>query len=69
MYKAYSKVRDAKGLTDYEVAKKSGIPQSTIYDWKQRSEVNENASISVPSLMKICAVMGCSLVELLDQKP
>ena len=35
MYKKYVQLRDAKGVTDYEVAKQTGIPQSTFSDWKK----------------------------------
>ena len=34
MYEKYVKVRDEHGVTDYEVAKQTGIPQSTFSDWK-----------------------------------
>lgn len=34
MYKQYSELRDSKGVTDYRVAKETGIPKSTFTDWK-----------------------------------
>lgn len=64
MYKVYEKLRDDRGLTDYEVAKQTGIPQSSIYDWKQRSQKDENASMSLRSLQKIAALFDVSLLEL-----
>lgn len=67
MYKVYSKLRDARGLTDYEVAIKTGIPQSSIYDWKQRSQKDENASMSIRSLQKIAALFEVSLLELVGK--
>lgn len=33
MYAKYAKLRDEKGLTDYKVAKETGIPRSTLYEW------------------------------------
>ena len=34
MYEKYVKLRDKKGVTDYRVAKDTGIPKSTFTDWK-----------------------------------
>lgn len=34
MYEKYISLRDSKGVTDYEVSKQTGIPQSTFSDWK-----------------------------------
>ncbi|MBR3236957.1 MAG: helix-turn-helix transcriptional regulator [Oscillospiraceae bacterium] len=67
MYKVYAKLRDARGLTDYEVATKTGIPQSSIYDWKQRSQKNEGASMSITSLQKIASLFEVSLLELVGK--
>lgn len=53
MYKKYSELRDKAGFNDLAVARATGIPQSTIYDWKQRSEKDESAQISVNHLAKI----------------
>ncbi len=34
-YEVYAKVRDGKGLTDYAVAKETGIATATFTNWKQ----------------------------------
>ena len=34
MYQNYTKLRDERNLSDYAVAKNTGIPQSTFTDWK-----------------------------------
>ncbi len=34
MYQKYAILRDEKKLTDYKVAKDTGIPPATISDWK-----------------------------------
>lgn len=34
MYKYYEIARNERGLRDYDVCKKTGIPASTISDWK-----------------------------------
>lgn len=34
MYDIYCKLRDRKGLTDYQVSNATGIPRSTFSDWK-----------------------------------
>ena len=33
-YEKYCKLRDAKGVTDYRVAKETGIGESTLSGWK-----------------------------------
>lgn len=34
MYHIYEKLRDARGVTDYRVAKETGLSSSTLADWK-----------------------------------
>lgn len=34
MYEKYVKLRDEKGISDYRVAKDTGIPCSTLSEWK-----------------------------------
>lgn len=65
MYKKYAAARDAKGLTDNAVAKATGIPASTLYDWKQRSAENDEAGISTYTLWRIAKVLECTLEDLL----
>lgn len=33
-YERYAKLRDCKGLTDYKVAKESGVNAAILYSWK-----------------------------------
>lgn len=35
MYAKYAKLRDEKGVTDYRVSVETGIPASTLSEWKQ----------------------------------
>lgn len=34
MYQKYAELRDKANLTDYEVSKQTGIPTSTLTNWK-----------------------------------
>lgn len=34
MYQKYAELRDKAGITDYEVAKQTGISTSTLTNWK-----------------------------------
>lgn len=34
LYQRYAKLRDEKGVTDYEVSKNTGISTSTLTNWK-----------------------------------
>lgn len=34
MYEKYARLRDSKGVTDYAVSLATGVPASTLSDWK-----------------------------------
>lgn len=53
MYEEYAKIRDARGLTDYDIAKRCGISQSSLSRWK-----NGQSSPSKRTRFKICGVLG-----------
>lgn len=65
MYATYAKIRDEKGLSDLAVANGTGIPQSTIYDWRQRAKTNENAAVSIAHLRKIAAFLNIPIETLI----
>ena len=60
MYEKYAAIRDAKGMTDYAVAKASGIGASTFSDWK-----NSRSKPKLEKLLKIAAVLGVKIEELI----
>ncbi len=68
MYARYAKLRDDRNMTDNSVAVASGITQSTIYDWKKRSETNPNASLSVENLSRIAKVFDVPLDYFVGKK-
>lgn len=51
--------REARGWTEYQLAERSGLPQSTISSWYRKNIVP-----SVPSLEKICTAFGITLSQL-----
>lgn len=51
-----SKMRLDRGWSEYELAKRSGLPQSTISSWYRKG-----MSPTVTSLSKICDAYGISL--------
>ena len=53
-----TKLRLNRGWTDYELAKRSGLPQSTISSW-----YTKNMMPSVSSLENICKGFGISLSQ------
>ena len=55
-YATYAEVRDSQKLTDYQVAKGTGIAPSTISDWKLGKSVPK-----VDKLMAIAEFLGISL--------
>lgn len=56
MYERYCEIRDARGFTDYEIAKKTGINPATFSDWKKGKSAPK-----VEKLAKIAAVLGTSI--------
>ena len=57
---AIVKYRDSRGWSEYELAKRSGIPQSTISSWYRK-----NCNPSMKSLLKICDVFCVTLSQLI----
>ena len=51
--------RQARGWTEYQLAERAGLPQSTISSWYRKSMVP-----TIPSLEKICAAFGITLSQL-----
>ena len=51
--------RQARGWTEYQLAEKSGLPQSTISSWYRKNMVP-----TIPSLEKICTAFGITLSRL-----
>ena len=50
--------RNARGWTEYQLAERSGVPQSTISSWYR------GAKPTIPPLQKICTAFDISLSEL-----
>ena len=51
--------RQDRGWTEYQLAERSGLPQSTISSWYRKKMVP-----TLPSLEKICAAFGITLSQL-----
>jgi transcriptional regulator with XRE-family HTH domain len=54
-----TKYREARGWTEYQLADKAGLPQSTISSWYRKQIVP-----TVPSLAKICDAFGITMSQL-----
>ena len=63
MFKIYCELRDKKGVTDYQVAKSTGINRSTFSDWKSGRSEPKNEK-----LQKIADYFGVSLEYLTTGK-
>ncbi len=57
--KKIAAIREARGWTEYQLAERSGLPQSTISSWYPKSMIP-----SIPSLVKICDAFGITLSQL-----
>lgn len=51
--------REERGWTEYQLAERSGLPQSTISSWYRKKIIP-----TVPSLEKICMAYGITLSQL-----
>ena len=60
---AITAYRQERGWTEYQLAERSGLPQSTISSWYRR-----NMTPSVASLEKICGAYGISLSQLFAEE-
>lgn len=54
-----STYREERGWSEYQLAERSGLPQSTISSWYRKNMVP-----TVPSLEKICGAFGITLSQL-----
>lgn len=61
MYDVYAKLRDQKGVTDYKVAKDTGIGQSTFSDWRQG-----RITPKLPKLQKLADYFGVSVTVFIE---
>jgi transcriptional regulator with XRE-family HTH domain len=63
MYQNYMKLRDERNLSDYAVAKNTGIPQSTFTDWK-----TGRSAPKMEKLIKIADFLGVSIDALVREE-
>lgn len=55
--------REARGWTEYQLAERSGLPQSTISSWYRKNMIP-----TLPSLEKICQAFGITLAQLVAER-
>ena len=59
---AITEYRLERGWTEYQLAARSGLPQSTISSWYRKNMVP-----SIPSLTRICAAFGITMSQLFSE--
>lgn len=55
--------RQDRGWTEYQLAERSGLPQSTISSWYRKNMIP-----TIPSLEKICTAFGITLSQLFAEE-
>ena len=55
--------REARGWTEYQLAERSGLPQSTISSWYRKNMIP-----TLPSLEKICQAFDITLAQLIAER-
>lgn len=63
MYEVYAKLRDAKQVSDYQVAIDTGIPKSTLSDWK----LNKSKP-KADKLLKLAKYFGVPVESFIEDK-
>ena len=58
-----TKYRQERKWTEYQLAERAGLPQSTISSWYRKNMIP-----SVPSLEKICLAFGITLSQLFAEE-
>ncbi len=58
-----TKYREERGWTEYQLAERSGLPQSTISSWYRKNMIP-----TIPSLEKICSAFGITLSQLFSEE-
>jgi len=62
-YEKYAKLRDERGMTDYQVSKQTGISSATLSEWKSGSYVPK-----IDKIIKIADLFDVSLDSLLREE-
>ena len=62
-YKQYAKLRDEKGVTDYQVAKATGVAFQTLQSWK-----NMEYCPKVDKIIKLANYFGVSIEYFLKEE-
>lgn len=60
LYEKVDGLRKAKGWTLYELAKKSGVTATTLYNWRDR-----DSSPTLSLLDALCSALGITVLEFL----
>ncbi len=63
MYAAYARIRDQRGLTDYRVARDTGIATTTLSSWKQGKYTPK-----IDKLQKIAVYLDVPINALLQEQ-
>lgn len=63
MYSKYAELREKKGVTDYAVSKATGIPTSTLTNWKY-----ERYSPKIDKIKLLADYFGVSIEYFLEEE-
>ncbi len=61
----YQAAKAERGLTDYQVAKMAGLPESTLYDWVGRMAEKPYSTMSVGNMLRVAQALGITLDDLI----
>lgn len=64
MTKKLKEIRQAKGLSQAQLAEKTGINIRTLQHYEQGSKIFDNARID--TILKVCIALGCNLEDIIE---
>ena len=64
MYKVYERLRNERGMTDYQVSQETGISTATLSSWK-----TGRYTPKVDKLLKIAKLFGVTVSDLIVEEP
>ena len=67
MYPKVERLMKQRGINIVTLSQGTGIPPTTIYDWKRRSKLeDEPVYLSAENLLKVARFLGVSMEELME---
>lgn len=69
MYPNVERLMRERGVTIPDICEATGIPPTTIYDWRRRSKLeNQPVYLSADNLLKVARFFGVTMESLMEEE-